>query len=248
LALEFAGEELQDDKEVVVEAVSLRGEALDFASEALQDDKDLCLLAARNLQRDSKLREDDDKPDPAEEISRLMEIADISVECLESLLAVAGERAPILTATLVFERGADQGDGVDDHKGGVPCFLCKCVLMSGVVFICRIADCSITDQDGYRRPGPILSDLAREVMAQLPKHTQVEGIHRVFINFIISNNNNTNNNDDDNNNEEEDDEDEEDESEEEAVAVTPWDWNRTLRDFLYSDEDLSPLGFEELTF
>jgi hypothetical protein len=50
LALEFASDELKNNKDIVLTAMMQNGEALKFASPALQSDRDVVTSAARHDQ------------------------------------------------------------------------------------------------------------------------------------------------------------------------------------------------------
>mmetsp|Transcript_10318 Transcript_10318/g.15201 ORF Transcript_10318/g.15201 Transcript_10318/m.15201 type:complete len:125 (+) Transcript_10318:202-576(+) len=111
--------------------------------------------------------------------------------------------------------------------------------MSGVTFTCCLpdSDCgddavnvNVNDALGLWRSHPILNDLAGKLLEELPKHAKAA--NRIFINFLQAKSNSSNSSN--NNSARNSDRDDDDET---IVAVTPWEWERPLSDFLARSDD-----------
>mmetsp|Transcript_83104 Transcript_83104/g.173967 ORF Transcript_83104/g.173967 Transcript_83104/m.173967 type:complete len:557 (+) Transcript_83104:95-1765(+) len=204
-ALEGAADHLQADRDIVIDAVKQSALALQFASEELRADKDVRLIAARYgvPNRDKMWHQfkvhSDLRHDVPYEIFQQEFMAPV-----ESAVAVQGDDdAPILTLSLSYGRTQSKKFCEEEKMS----FHCEVYLMSGSSFVCSIPDHPYSDRCGQSRPGPVVNDLAKKLVKELPKHTEIAGAKRIFINIIVDHDGG-------------------------AVAITPWDWDKPLTTYL----------------
>mmetsp|Transcript_2793 Transcript_2793/g.6745 ORF Transcript_2793/g.6745 Transcript_2793/m.6745 type:complete len:443 (-) Transcript_2793:334-1662(-) len=193
VALQHASAALRSDRELVLEAVRQRGQsALRHASEELLADKDFVLLAARQSTK---------------EFGKVDWLRKSGVDATDfnrsywSSLAVAGQDSPILNARLLLV----PREGEDGKTN----FSCEVSLLSGASFACQLANSEMLGPFGSKRPGPLLNDLAKMLVEELPRCTEVVGVKHIFLAFQMSGN-------------------------ADSKVVTPWEWRRPLVDFLFS--------------
>eukprot|EP00405_Crypthecodinium_cohnii_P010385 CAMPEP_0206440654 /NCGR_PEP_ID=MMETSP0324_2-20121206/12865_1 /ASSEMBLY_ACC=CAM_ASM_000836 /TAXON_ID=2866 /ORGANISM="Crypthecodinium cohnii, Strain Seligo" /LENGTH=218 /DNA_ID=CAMNT_0053908367 /DNA_START=96 /DNA_END=749 /DNA_ORIENTATION=- len=108
-----------------------------------------------------------------------------------SSLAVAGQDSPILNARLLLV----PREGEDGKTN----FSCEVSLLSGASFACQLANSEMLGPFGSKRPGPLLNDLAKMLVEELPRCTEVVGVKHIFLAFQMSGN-------------------------ADSTVVTPWEW------------------------
>mmetsp|Transcript_97973 Transcript_97973/g.204369 ORF Transcript_97973/g.204369 Transcript_97973/m.204369 type:complete len:394 (-) Transcript_97973:230-1411(-) len=227
-SLQYAGSMMRSDREVVARALAMEGKKAagrpipkkpvwPCINKALLKDKDIVLLAIRStpncLSRFPCYREAGDEIQEAMPWETLDRAA-------RSAIALEGEEAPILSIALQQEPHANVAVAV---------FRCHATMLSGTSITCWVPRRETIDTNPkvvsrpttgiagwisrtFGRPldifCPTLRDLAKELIEELPKQTQIVKPKRVFLVFTND--------------------------EGESFTVTPWDWDRPLTDFPYS--------------
>jgi len=229
-ALFFARETFRCDPEIVSEACKTHSQAWEVADEVLRMDKDFALDVARSIDRTV--------PglgwiNPNYVTFLGMQEALMPREQFEnavsSPIALRGENAPVVSVTLDLvpvvaaqkhedkSNEAENTPGQDQHNEGeheeeaegAMCFRAAVSLLSGVSFVCHLQKGRKDDRE--RSPFLTLNELAAKIVADLPNHTEITNVERVFINFILTDDG-------------------------DCVAVTPWDVDNALEEYLHSDE------------
>mmetsp|Transcript_74863 Transcript_74863/g.163402 ORF Transcript_74863/g.163402 Transcript_74863/m.163402 type:complete len:459 (+) Transcript_74863:193-1569(+) len=159
-----ADDALKNDREVVLTAAIGSPQALKWASEELKADKDFVLTCVRSVENHHadcylEASETVKGPIPWEMFER----------ACKSSLAVAGQDAPVLSVAMTPPpKIGNLFDGTSDSV-----FRCTARLLSGAFFAC--------DVRGEGRPIPTINDLARELVLQLPNHSEIESATHVFV-------------------------------------------------------------------
>mmetsp|Transcript_68163 Transcript_68163/g.142426 ORF Transcript_68163/g.142426 Transcript_68163/m.142426 type:complete len:372 (-) Transcript_68163:206-1321(-) len=209
-ALKFASDQLKGDYDVVFQAVRRFGLAWTFASSELQNDQDLLLIAGRRKRKDDRVFcSGGDLEDALRQRKGRGAVA--------CAIAARGDDAPVLSVRLarISPTECEAQTGQEGNQEGLPQssastkprLQCDVSMLSGLSFQFQVMDCRCTDENGTTWPGPTLTYLARRLVEELPKHSEVKNVQRVFINFIVS-------------------------DDSDAIAVSAWDWDRQLSDYL----------------
>mmetsp|Transcript_10114 Transcript_10114/g.22392 ORF Transcript_10114/g.22392 Transcript_10114/m.22392 type:complete len:373 (-) Transcript_10114:32-1150(-) len=213
-SLEFAHPTLQAAKSMVEEAIKQSGLALEFASIQLKADKDIVLPAMKRSAEafrfaSVELRADKDVLLVAARYCRSGRIAkscyDQASAALRNAISYETIKQVSWAAIAVQGEGAPIVSAALTQLPGSGAFHCEAVLMSGATLACRIDDAPSTDWWDVTRPGPILNDLAVALLDEVKKCLKVDGLQNIFIMFVGHG---------------------------EPVPVSPWDWDRSLTEFL----------------
>eukprot|EP00405_Crypthecodinium_cohnii_P054166 CAMPEP_0206625960 /NCGR_PEP_ID=MMETSP0325_2-20121206/65034_1 /ASSEMBLY_ACC=CAM_ASM_000347 /TAXON_ID=2866 /ORGANISM="Crypthecodinium cohnii, Strain Seligo" /LENGTH=382 /DNA_ID=CAMNT_0054150219 /DNA_START=77 /DNA_END=1226 /DNA_ORIENTATION=- len=210
-ALQFASPDMRADKEVVLEAVIQQGAALNYASLGLRADDEVVLQAMKQnvhslLYASHKLR-------ASKDLVLLAVRTDPKSVNLPGLEAICkdGQFLAVLNSAIAVKGEAAPilsirlaRDLTDPNI-----LTCEASLMSGASFVCRMEQTySFLDRWVLkRRPGPTVNHLAAKLVDQMPIKTEVKNAERIFINFAVG-------------------------PDGEAVAISPWDGDRPLTNFL----------------
>jgi len=182
LAIGCVCEELADDRELVLEALVEDGEDILYASQRLQHDEDVVLLAARHTERDFRIDELF-MFSPMQAIARQGRFQ----RALHSSIAVQGEHAPVVSINLARDVPPHSDSEVLAVAASTSTrFRCEIGLLSGTRFVCCLPDARPGSPTlGQERKTPILNDLAVKIIEELPNHTEMRDVKRVFINIIL---------------------------------------------------------------
>mmetsp|Transcript_4855 Transcript_4855/g.11558 ORF Transcript_4855/g.11558 Transcript_4855/m.11558 type:complete len:347 (-) Transcript_4855:187-1227(-) len=215
-SLEYASAELQLDKEVVIKAVMQDGSALRFSGKELRGDKDIVLEATKKgagLQYASpELRENKDLLLLASRTSWIREKQPWWV-------GYRNFRGETLMQSNNFLRAKASAIAVQGEDAPILTIRlshsimeetddenagCAAIRCEAFLMSGTSCECCIPQRAGS---GPILDDLTQKLAAELARDHSEVGAARFFMNFVTSDDG-------------------------DAVAVTPWEWDRPLSDFL----------------
>mmetsp|Transcript_15078 Transcript_15078/g.32470 ORF Transcript_15078/g.32470 Transcript_15078/m.32470 type:complete len:444 (-) Transcript_15078:127-1458(-) len=240
-----ASPELQRDPEIVLEGVKYSGSGMGYAAMDLKRDKDFVLRAARVAPHGQAWNCYFEGHQAVKAISW-----DIFGSVVDSKLACRGESAPVLTISLTIsmrprksqastpsaiatsttpqlQQPPANDTSCQMQKLKRSCLSCEAVLLSGASFRCLLEESSNDDDDGDGGEDHVgvahdpksdsgiddrvgcaltLNDLAARMVREVHQRLEVEAPSRVFL--IMTN------------------------AHDEFVAVTPWDRDRPLKEFI----------------
>mmetsp|Transcript_80415 Transcript_80415/g.167479 ORF Transcript_80415/g.167479 Transcript_80415/m.167479 type:complete len:300 (-) Transcript_80415:210-1109(-) len=182
-ALQFAGDSIRADREVILEAVKKDGYALRYASKELRNDRDIVLAAVRQATTLDAARTLPKQPqdlmlralwsssldwnaravysEAADKLRMDLSWDDFRI-IAKSAIASPGESAPIASAALLSSTRES--------------YRFEVAMLSGNIFACSVP-CPTTAASA----GPVVDDLARQIVKLLPKHTEVKAANRVYL-------------------------------------------------------------------
>jgi len=215
ITLDCLRRRLQADKEIVLEAVKQRGMDLEWASDALREDLEVVFQAVK-------------------QDGFALVFASANLELTEDLILLAARRTDFdfredfetpwvqdIARQAHFQRALHSQIAVRGEEAPIVTvrltldevsnrFECDASLLSGSNFVCHVEGRSFIELWARRRRlGRPLYDLVKKIVEELPRQTQVKTAHRVFISFVLN-------------------------EDGDSAAVTPWDCDRQLSDYLLS--------------
>jgi len=215
--LKYASNELRVDKNFVQQIVRNNGEALEFADVSLKADRDVVVAAVHNCAKSlyhavDEMRRDKDLVLLAARRwnSSVEWLLDFAVQA-----SIPDEMFQPAVQSVIAVRGEENALLVTATITLIPDTTghgdsSEIVLLSGASFVWHIADEGTLQEAKrfpWRRSHPRINDLALIILEDLPQYAEMHDAARVFISIMT---------DDDGT----------------AKVVTPWEWDRPLREFV----------------